>query len=42
MPKPTAKITRRIQSEQVMNAFVQVVRPRDSVKHRGNSPNYFM
>lgn len=27
MSKPTIKITRRIQSEQVLNAFVQVVRP---------------
>ena len=26
MPKPTIKITRRIRSEQVLNAFVQVVR----------------
>ena len=27
MSKPTIKVTRRIQSEQVRNAFVQVVRP---------------
>ncbi len=27
MPKPTVKITRRIRSEQVLNAFMQVVRP---------------
>lgn len=27
MSKPTVKITRTIRSEQVLNAFVQVVRP---------------
>jgi hypothetical protein len=27
MSKPTNKITRRIRSEQVLNAFVQAVRP---------------